>query len=225
MGVTTTVQSLDIHRPEMPDLQFALLITALCTSPLTTLNISDNLRARVFDRCWVLIHDNPPPGRPEERVIDLRSWTEVTLDAMVETIRTVLSEAGIRRLTWDHPPSAPRQNSTPAAQPLIDRLEELYPHLSVARAAVGGEAQDRADNRGDDARQVVDEIAVLMTTLLSALERRAKEIEASRGGSELVDKLLESADVLRGSGTMYLAWARHYAALSEGNPEAAESRD
>jgi len=216
------MQSLDIHRPDMPDLQFALLVTALCTSPLTTLNIPDNLRAKVFDRCWVLIHDNPPPGRPEERVIDLRPWTEVTLDAIVETIRTVLGEAGVRRLIWDHPPSAPRQTSTPVAQPLIDRLEQLYPHLSEARAAVGGEGQDCTDNRRHDARQVIDETAVLMNSLFVSLKRRAEEIEARGSGIELVDKLREGADVLRGSGTMYLAWARHYAALSEGNAESLE---
>ena len=33
------MQTLDIHRPEMPDLQFVLLVTALCTSRLTVLNI------------------------------------------------------------------------------------------------------------------------------------------------------------------------------------------
>ena len=32
------MQTLDIHRPGMPDLQFALLVTALCTSRLTALN-------------------------------------------------------------------------------------------------------------------------------------------------------------------------------------------
>ena len=56
------MQTLDVHRPGMPDLQFALLVTALCTSRLIALNIPDTVRTRIFDRCWVLIHDNPPPG-------------------------------------------------------------------------------------------------------------------------------------------------------------------
>jgi hypothetical protein len=34
-------------------------------------------------------------------VLALRVWTEVTLDAMLETIRSVLSAAGIRTLAWD----------------------------------------------------------------------------------------------------------------------------
>jgi hypothetical protein len=121
------MQTLDIHRPDMPDLQFVLLVTALCTSRLTALNIPYSLRAVIFDRCWVLIHDSPPPRRPEERVLDLRPWTEVTVEAMVETIRMALTEAGIQSLAWDHPPSDPTQSSTPAAQPLIDRLDRLYP--------------------------------------------------------------------------------------------------
>lgn len=121
------MQTLDIDRPNMPDLQFALLVTALCTSRLTALNIPNDLRTAIFDRCWVLIHDSPPPGKPEERVLDLRSWTEVTLEAMVETIRSALTEAGIRTLTWDHPPSEPTRISTPEALPLIERLEQLYP--------------------------------------------------------------------------------------------------
>ena len=117
------MQTLDIDRPNMPDLQFALLITALCTSGLTVLNIPDQLRTKIFERCWVLVHEGPPPHRTEERVLDLRSWSEVTLDAMVETIRSTLAEGCIRTLAWDHPASEPTQVSTPEAQPLIDRFE------------------------------------------------------------------------------------------------------
>ncbi|HEX6948585.1 MAG TPA: hypothetical protein VF127_03210 [Nitrospira sp.] len=39
-------------------------------------------------------------------MLDLRPWTEVTVEAMAETIRVVLIEAGIHTLAWDH---APRQ--------------------------------------------------------------------------------------------------------------------
>ena len=121
------MQTLDIDRPDMPDLQFVLLVTALCTSRLSQFNVPEALRATIFDRCWTLIDDGPPPTRLEERVLDLRPWTEVTLEAMAETIRRVLTDAGIRTLIWDHPLSEPTRSSTPQVQPLIERLGQLYP--------------------------------------------------------------------------------------------------
>jgi hypothetical protein len=111
----------------MEDLQFVLFVTALCTSELPTLNIPEVLRREIFDRCWALVHEGPPPAAQQERVLDLRSGTEVTLDALVETIRTMLTEAGITTLVWDHPASEPRLPSSPGAQPLIDRLKEWEP--------------------------------------------------------------------------------------------------
>jgi hypothetical protein len=121
------MQSLDIHRPGMPDLQFVLLVLALCTSRLSSLNVPESLRATIFDRCWALVNDGPPPTQAEERVLDLRAGTDVTLDAMVETIRSLLTEAGVMTLRWDHPPSEPTRSSTPEALPLIERLQKLYP--------------------------------------------------------------------------------------------------
>ncbi len=121
------MQSLDISRPGMPDLQFVLMIAALCTSELTSLNIPVALRNTIFDRCWALIHEGPAPTDPEARVLDLRAGTDVTLEAMVETIRSLLTEAGITTVTWDHPVSDPTRPSTPEAKPLIDRLSQLYP--------------------------------------------------------------------------------------------------
>lgn len=121
------MQTLDIDRPDMPDLQFILLVTALCTSQLSELNVPEVVRDTIFKRCWTLIHDGPPPTNPQERVLDLRPWNEVTIEAMVEIIRSVLTEAGIRILTWDHPPSEPTQTSTPQAQPLIARLARFDP--------------------------------------------------------------------------------------------------
>ena len=121
------MQSLDIHRPGMPDLQFVLLVLALCTSRLSSLNVPESLRATIFDRCWALVNDGPPPTKAEERVLDLRAGTDVTLDAMVETIRSLLIEAGVTTLRWDHPPSEPTRSSTPEALPLIERLQKLYP--------------------------------------------------------------------------------------------------
>lgn len=123
------MQTLDIHRPDMPDLQFVLVVTALCTSRLTVLNIPETLRATLFNRCWMLIHDTPPPRRPEHRVLDLRPWTELTVEAMGDIIRAGLTEAGIQILAWDHAPSKPTRASTPEAKPLIERLAQLYPQL------------------------------------------------------------------------------------------------
>ena len=116
------MQTLDIHRPEMPDLQFVLLVTALCTSRLTVLNIPAALRTTIFDRCWVLIHDSPPPRRADARVLDLRPWTELTVEAMAEIIRAGLTDAGIHMLAWDHKPSQPTHDGTADGDIFIDRL-------------------------------------------------------------------------------------------------------
>jgi hypothetical protein len=122
------MQSLDIQNPGMPDLQFVLFVTALCTANLNTINISEDLRRRIFDGCWSLVHTEAPPANPKERVLDLRGGTELTLDACVSTIRSLLTEADIRTLVWDHPVSEPSRQSTPEVLPLIDRLEKLYPN-------------------------------------------------------------------------------------------------
>ena len=137
------MQTLDIHRPEMPDLQFVLLVTALCTSRLTLLNIPSALRTTVFDRCWVLIHESPPPRRTEARVLDLRPWTELTVEAMAETIRAGLTEAGIHTLAWDHRPSKPTETSTAEADIFIDRL--AFYTLQASEPA-NGEAADGTGN-------------------------------------------------------------------------------
>lgn len=121
------MQSLDVHNPGMPDLQFVLFVSALCTSNLNSINIPEDLRRTIFDRCWALIHTEAPPTNPKDRVLDLRGGTELTLEACVAMIRSLLTEAGIVRLMWDHPVSDPTHDSTPAAKPLIDRLGQLYP--------------------------------------------------------------------------------------------------
>ena len=119
--------SLDIQNPGMPDLQFVLFVSALCTADLRTLNVPTELRATLFDRCWALINTEAPPTDLKERVLDLREGTELTLEACLSTIRSLLTDAGIHILIWDHPVSEPTQESTPAAKPLIDRLGQLYP--------------------------------------------------------------------------------------------------
>ena len=121
------MQTLDVENNGLPDLQFVLMVLALCTSDLPTLNVPEPVRQTIFHRCWALLHDTPPPERREERVLDLRAGTDVTLEAMVEVIRSALSAHGITRLTWDHPPSEPTRTTTPEALPLVDRLQKLYP--------------------------------------------------------------------------------------------------
>ena len=119
--------SLDVQNSGMPDLQFVLFVSALCTVDLATCNVSPELRATIFDRCWALTHTEAPPTDPKERVLDLREGTELTLEACLSTIRSLLADVDIRTLTWDHPVSEPTHESTPEAKPLIDRLGQLYP--------------------------------------------------------------------------------------------------
>ena len=106
------------------------MVLALCTSNLETLNVPPPVRRIVFDRCWAMLNDTPPPLAEEERVLDLRKGDEQALHAMVAVIRTALNEYGITRLMWDHPVSEPSQESTPAAGPLVERLQQLYPASS-----------------------------------------------------------------------------------------------
>ena len=121
------MQTLDVHNSGLPDLQFVLMVVALCTSDLPTLNLSQEVRQTVFDRCWALIHDTPPPTEKEKRVLDLREGEEVTLDALVQIIRNTFTEHGCTQLTWEHAPSQPTQSTSPDAKPLIDRLQNWDP--------------------------------------------------------------------------------------------------
>ena len=65
---------------------------------------------------------------------------------------------------------------------------------------------------GNEARELIAEISRMMKRLSEALERRAEEIQATGGDSEL-------------AGNLYLTWARHYAALSEGTSDASDEAD
>ncbi len=131
------MQTLDVHDSGLPDLQYVLMVLALSTSDLDTLNVPQDVRETLFNRCWALLHATPPPEKKEERVLDLRESEEVTLDAMVTVIRQTFDEYGISQLTWDHPPSPPTQQTTPEAQPLVDRLQKFHPddpHSSAAQS-------------------------------------------------------------------------------------------
>lgn len=121
------MQFLKVNNPNLPDLQFVLLVLALCTSDIPSLNVPEELRRTLFDRCWALLHDPLPPIEKEKRVLDLRQGDEVTLEALVEVIQKTLNDAGFTQLSWDHAPSKPTRLSTPEALPLVERLEQLYP--------------------------------------------------------------------------------------------------
>ncbi|HEV2172219.1 MAG TPA: hypothetical protein VGR71_01575, partial [Nitrospira sp.] len=138
----------------------------------------------------------------------------------------VLTEAGIHTLAWDHPPSEPTRTSTPVAQILIDRLEHLYPHPSEAKNEASVEVLERTgayrDEKGTEVQQLLGEMATLMAALTPALKRRAADLAAGGKASELINRLLKGAEVIRSSGDMYLTWARHYAALGDNRAEEAE---
>lgn len=78
---------------------------------------------------------------------------------------------------------------------------------------------------GNEPRELIAEISRMMKSFSEALERRAEEIHATGRDSELAGKLATGADAMRDSGNLYLTWARHYAALSEGTSDAADEED
>ena len=73
--------------------------------------------------------------------------------------------------------------------------------------------------------ELLGEIAGLITQYPKALERRAAQIHTTGKDPELVEKLVKAADTMRDSGNLYLTWAKHYAALAEGNTDASSDED
>lgn len=136
---------LDVQDPGLPDLQFVLMVLALSTSDLDSLNVPVAVREALFNRCWALLHETPPPEKKEERVLDLRHGDEITLEAMVEVIRRTLQKERITHLTWEHPPSEPTRSTTPEAQPLVERLQKLYPAESTPP-----ESREHTPNKKDE---------------------------------------------------------------------------
>ncbi len=124
------MQTLDVKNSGLPDLQFVLMILALMTSEIESLNVPQSVRDLVFDRCWALVHETQPPTEKEQRVLDLRQGDDITLEALVEVIVRTLVEEGIQQLTWEHVPSEPTRSTTPEALPLVERLEKFTPKVS-----------------------------------------------------------------------------------------------
>ena len=73
--------------------------------------------------------------------------------------------------------------------------------------------------------ELLKEISGLITEYPKAIERRAAILQATGKDPELVEKLVKAADTMRDSGNLYLTWAKHYAALAEGNTDASSDED
>lgn len=74
----------------------------------------------------------------------------------------------------------------------------------------------------DDLRQLMNGISVQMTQFYDRLESHAQEMHVAGGDPDVVKKLTMGADAMKDSGNIYLSWARHYVALSEGGAAEAE---
>ena len=73
--------------------------------------------------------------------------------------------------------------------------------------------------------ELLKELTGLINQYPKAIERRAATIQATGKDPELVEKLVKAADTMRDSGNLYLTWAKHYAALAEGNTDASTDED
>ena len=74
----------------------------------------------------------------------------------------------------------------------------------------------------EDLRQVVNEIGDQMERFHGMLEGRGREMDVSGGDPEVATKLINGADAMKDSANIYLSWARHYVALSEGGASEAD---
>lgn len=81
------------------------------------------------------------------------------------------------------------------------------------------------ENEDNAIEELLREISSLISEYPRAIERRAAVIQAIGKDPELVEKLIKAADTMRDSGNLYLTWAKHYAALAEGNTDASSDED
>ena len=73
--------------------------------------------------------------------------------------------------------------------------------------------------------ELLGEIIGLLGEFPKALERQAAVIHAGGKDPELAEKLAKAADTMRDSGNLYITWAKHYVAMSEGNTDASSEED
>ena len=81
------------------------------------------------------------------------------------------------------------------------------------------------ENEDNTIDELLREISGLITLYPKAIERRAAVIQATGKDPELAEKLVKAADTMRDSGNLYLTWAKHYAAMAEGNTDASSDED
>jgi len=81
------------------------------------------------------------------------------------------------------------------------------------------------ENEDNVIDELLQEITGLINEYPTAIERRAAVIQATGKDPELVEKLVKAADTMRDSGNLYLTWAKHYAALAQGNSDASSDED
>ncbi|TKS61337.1 MAG: hypothetical protein EWM72_00474 [Nitrospira sp.] len=81
------------------------------------------------------------------------------------------------------------------------------------------------ENEDNVINELLSGIAGLINQYPKAIERRAAMIKATGKDPELVEKLVKAADTMRDSGNLYLTWAKHYAAVAEGNTDASSDED
>ncbi|MCS6290070.1 MAG: hypothetical protein H8K10_14010 [Nitrospira sp.] len=81
---------------------------------------------------------------------------------------------------------------------------------------------EREDNVLDE---LLRDIAGLLNEYPKAIQRQAAAIHAGGKDPELAAKLTKAADTMRDSGNLYLTWAKHFAALAEGNTDASSDED
>ncbi|NKB81149.1 MAG: hypothetical protein GKS05_04515 [Nitrospirales bacterium] len=78
------------------------------------------------------------------------------------------------------------------------------------------------DGMSQELRDLVSNIVVDFGQFHEALKHRAKELEAKGEDSDVVNKIIMGADAMKDSANIYLSWARHYIALSEGGASESE---
>jgi hypothetical protein len=87
------------------------------------------------------------------------------------------------------------------------------------------QVEEPMQNEDNVLDELLSEIAGLLHEYPKAIEQRAAVIHATGKDPELVEKLVKAADTMRDSGNLYLTWARHYAALADGNTDASSDED
>ncbi|WP_454060941.1 hypothetical protein [Candidatus Nitrospira salsa] len=74
----------------------------------------------------------------------------------------------------------------------------------------------------DELREKVSGIGEQMQEFHNMLQSRAIEMETTGGDPEVITKLINGADAMKDSANIYLSWARHFVALSDGGASEAD---